>query len=164
MGIALLWSQLNKPSIGTVHNKTTSQAAPRAASWTKLTGKQFSMEYYDDYVAKQADLHAGLDQYFFIEDGLITKHLAVAVAKLNGHGLTEEPAYQMRSLTPQTYKLDTRAINSQAVPVMERLDNTEQVAFIVRGDLLGTIALTTGNPADPPKDELNHMISSWAWQ
>ncbi len=161
LAIFILWSQLNRPATASVHSQTSSATS---ASWTKLDGKVFTMDHLDDYVAKQNNLSAQSDNYFFVEDGLITKHLAVAVADITGHTLAEEPAYQMRTQTPQTYKLENRTISGQTVPVMMRLDHTEQVAFITRGNKLGTVALTTGDPTNPPLDELNHMIASWTWK
>lgn len=164
LAVIILIKQLSQPAVGKVRSKTAAASAPQAATWTKLEAKQYSVEFLNDYVFKQGSLQSESDSYFLIEDGLITKHLAIAVTNIGAHSLDEEPAFQMRSLAPQTYKLETRSITSRQVPVMVRLDNTEQVAFIVKGNKLGTIALTTGNPADPPVGELNHMIASWTWK
>lgn len=166
LGGSLIWlglKTLNTPAVGIVKNIPAASKAGQQPTWITLSGKQFNTMYLSNYVLKQNNGTNSGDSFFYVADGLVTKHLAVAVSSMGSHSLDDEPSYKLRVLHPETYHLDMRVIAGQKVPVMIRLDNTEQVAFLVNGSKLGTIALVTGDPADPPVDEINHMIGSWTW-
>lgn len=151
-----------EPSVGAINNQLVGATA-KLPTWKLLEGKAFTLEYLSNYVSKDSHVSTP-DHLLFVTEGLVSKKLAIAVDSLRGHPLDAEPAFQDRKLHPDIYRLDTRKLAGTQFPVMIRLDNTEQVAFLVRGNTLATIALTNGDSKDMPVDEFNHMLESWKWK
>ena len=160
-----IFSQPNKATIIKKNIQDSGQLDIESGT-TTLTGKHFTLEYNTE-LNVVTDI-SGQDRNALeafrlarstVEDRRI---LIVTIKDLETGGLSEDSAYKIRTIQPDTYKETTEVINGITFKMMSRTDNEEVVAFAVNGGKLAIIAYTAGASNKTYSNMLGY-IDSFHW-
>ena len=116
-----------------------------------IQGRYFTLDYENTFntlsdISLQ-DPNA-LEAYRLTQsDGAMITNVVVNIKKLPPGGLGEDSNYHMRLVRPAEYTQSKETFGRNAVTFMQKIDQTELVGFMVNGDKLATLALTSTRPS-----------------
>jgi hypothetical protein len=162
---------LSQPASGTITSQT--QQAASSQYYIDLvpkpiSGKYVALDYPAGLTPKTPDSFATpeLEEFEFTAKDTTSWLLAVDISQPRAGLLTNDSGYAYRLSHPKFYQASQTTANGQTVIIMaDRSANFNQVAYVMHGPLLATIALSGGDAAglQPLQTTLNMVLSALRW-
>ncbi len=158
------------PSEGTITNDMTADSSKPTmppVQYEQFDGKYVSFTHtnvYQEQTAKGDDPNS-LESHTFVASGLTHKILSIIVTPLPSGKLVDDPAYYMRSLHPDQYKITNMIVSGEKVALVESAVEEQRAAFWVHGGKLLTFTLSSVSvDAKATAAEYQAMLTSVTWR
>lgn len=130
-----------------------------------LQGTYMTFSYSGMYLAKnESNKNNDLEIYTLIADTNFDKRIVASVSNLPDGQLNSYGAYKMRSVRTDLYTARKIQVGGEVIDVWVRNDNTEQTAFIPRGNKVATIAFVSSSTSDQLTPEVDAILRSFRWK
>lgn len=166
VGLVILFGLLFYANSANKGRIVTADARPRTVTPANktYTGKYMSFVYPGTYRTEARPAQGvDLEVAMLSADTNYDKRLAVSVSDLPGGLLDNNSAYKLRSTYTNLYA--SRALNTPggAATVWVKRDNSEQTAFIQKGNRVAVLSFTTANTSEDLTAEVNALLGSFKW-
>jgi hypothetical protein len=167
----IIKSALTGPAEGNI-DQTSSRSLNYSAPLITVkniqaAGKYIRFNYPDSYRPVPIDKPAlpQLEAFNFVTKNAPYSELALGVSRLASGNLNDDGSYNMRSLSPDKYKLEKWSVDGAAVPVFVSLQEGYGVAaFITHNGMLLTIAMSGQGDKLQMQKDVQAVLKSLEWQ
>lgn len=164
--VALMVIWMGAPHKGRVtlasspHNEISSTRTDKT-----LHGTYMTFNYSGMYLAKsETDKNNDLEVHTLVADSNYDKRIVASVSNLPDGQLNSYGAYKMRSVRTDLYTARKIQLGDGVVDLWVRHDNTEQTAFILRGNKVVTISFVTSSTSGNLTPEVEAILRSFRWK
>jgi hypothetical protein len=130
-----------------------------------LKANYFSLQYASTYMSQSSQNRdrQALEQFLLTANTFYDKEMAITIRNLPSGNVQDDASFKLRQVHSDEYQDTVVTTAVGPVHVMVKQAGGEQVAFVPKGGVLATIALTTTGPDDNLASEMKALLASFQW-